>query len=152
MTIDYKQIIDGLKWAPSPEEVQLRAELSGALKNTDLERYFEISKRLEPIKTEPPLRQLGLEHPVFYAFQARAAWEMLLLAEITGEKLKEEYNLHPAGQDGIGLDWHKLNNRIWVPAQYLEWSTYPKTGCSIFSHDEFNCARTSAPEDEHLYQ
>ena len=101
-----------------------------------------------------PLREAGLEKPIFYAFQARAEWEMLGLADELGEKLKEEYGLHPAGQDGIGLNWRKLNERIWVPAQYLEWSDNPRTGCSIFSHDEINCVigglSYTTSEDEDL--
>ena len=113
--MDYKQVIDGMKWVRTQEEI-------GAV-----------------ARAEPPLRTAGLELPVFYAFQARAEWEVLGLAEEFGERLREEYGLHPAGQSGIGLDWVKLNQRIWVPADYLEARSILPDSRSIFSCDENNC-------------
>ena len=121
--MDHKVAIDSLKWVRSSEVPR------------------------------PPLREAGLEHPVFYAFQARAEWEMLNLAEIMGEQLKQEYGLHPAGQNGIGLNWRKLNERIWIPADYLEAISIHEDARSIFSHDESNCIgifNNESPEDLEL--
>jgi len=86
-----------------------------------LPRLFPLRKAKATKKPLPKLIELGLYHSVVYGFQARAAWEVLALADELGEKLEDEYGLYPNGQgkSGIGLDWHKLSERIWVPADYL---------------------------------
>ena len=149
-TVDYKKIIDGLKWVRSPEEMELAAAVQDAARN-DIGKLEELLAKFTPIKTEPPLRQAGLEQPVRYAFQARAGYEVIALVNEMGKKLREEYSLHPSGQSGIGLDWERLNKRIWVPAYYLEANGISENARSIFSHDEKNCFYpVETPDDQDL--
>lgn len=137
--MDYKQIIDGLKWVRSPEELEVAQALREAENKGNWENVEELVLKMRSVITNPPLREAGLEKPVFYAFQARAEWEMLDLADKIGKQLKGEYGLYPAGQQGIGLNWYKLNERIWVPADYLEAISISEHTRSIFDHDERNC-------------
>ncbi|HLC60661.1 MAG TPA: hypothetical protein VJJ52_04485 [Candidatus Nanoarchaeia archaeon] len=142
--MDYQQIIDGLKWTRCSKEI----ELGNALKSAATKREEgRLLVELSGLRTEPPLRQAGLEKPVFYAFQARAEWEILGLADKLQPRLQEEYDLHPAGQSGVGLDWVKLNRIIWVPADYLEARTIKPNTRAIFSQDEVNCFGFSVSDD-----
>ena len=102
--MDYKGIIDGLRWVRSPEEIEVARALEEAQKREDFEAVDLLATKMVSVVTKPPLREAGLEKPVFYAFQARAEWEILGLAEELGKRLKEEYDLHPSGQSGIGLN------------------------------------------------
>ncbi len=133
--MDYKQIIDGLKWVRSPEELEVVKAIKDAEENKDWKTLVELGQKM----TTPPLREAGLEKPIFYAFQARAEWEMLGLADKMGEQLRGMYGLYPSGQSGIGLNWHKLNECIWIPADYLEARLISENTRAIFSHDETNC-------------
>lgn len=83
--------------------------------------------------------------PIFRAVNSRAAWELVSLAERMGERVIEEYGLHPDGQNnsGIGLDWATLSERegIWVPADYIERTIISKGNWISrvpFDNDEIN--------------
>ena len=134
--IDYRKVIDeDLKWNPTLEEIRLSAAVKRAEKKMG-PKWTSLVERLMKVKTEPPILKVGLYHPVFYAFQARAEWEILNLAEELGYNLRDEYNLHRSGQGGVAVDWDKLGQRIWVPADYTE---IKRETAAIFSHDETNC-------------
>lgn len=151
--MDYKQIIDGLKWVQSAEEIELSEKFELAQENKDWDTLNELFDKLREVRTEPPLRKVGLEKPVYYAFQARAEYEMLKLAEEMGLNLKTEFDLHPAGQQGIGLNWVKLSESgVYVPRQWLECETIEESSRAIFQHDELNCIGRHDPERLELAQ
>lgn len=139
--MDFKEAIDNLAWIRSQEEIDAGKAMRKAIGSDEWEKAYQA---LSAVLTDPPLRETGLEHAVFYAFQARAAWEILNLADEHGEELEELYNLHPAGQGGIGLNWDLLSERIWIPAPYF--TNIAEGAQSILSHDERNCLRPSYEE------
>lgn len=141
--IDYKAVIDGMKWEHAEKERELRA----ALESHGAEDRIAIQVHLRRLQEETPseLRATGLEQPVFYALHTRAAWEVLGLVDEIGARLRKEYGLHPTEQGGIDLDWHKLSERIWVPADYLEATIILPEYRGIFGHDEINCFSLPIP-------
>jgi hypothetical protein len=142
--IDYKRVIDvDLKWHLAPEERTVRDALA-ELSEDSPDRY-DLFDRLRNVETTPPIVKVGLYNGVKYAFQARAEWEILHLADILGDKLKEEYNLHGSLQAGIALDWTKLGERIWIPADYV---LIERENASIFSVDEGNLISMTNPTEE----
>jgi hypothetical protein len=138
--IDYKAVIDGMKWEPTPLEI----ELNKAMSQKDKEATFRILMQMQDSPPpSAPLVENGLREPVFYSFLARAEWEMLGLADSKGAELEREYGLHPSGQQGVGLNWRKLNERIWIPADYLDARLITEDSRAIFSHDEASCIFSS---------
>ena len=139
--IDYKAVIDGMKWEPTPLEIELK--MARDRNDTDA-----MLKAIEQLSDSPPpkapLMRFGLREPVFNAFVARAEWELLELEKSCGEGLVQEYSLQPAGQNGIGVDWKKLGSeRIWVPADYLHSTLIHEKGRALFSNDDSSTIRAS---------
>ena len=116
----------------------------------DAKQYIDNLKWDSQSGTVPLIRETGLETPVFRAFAARAEWEILSLVDDLSKTIKEEYSLCPAGQQGIGLDWYKLNERIWIPLDFLEATSIGESSRAIFEHDEMNFMRKSEPEDKDI--
>ena len=69
-----------------------------------VEYMFSGYQRTIPKASVEGVRDVAKFASLTYAFQARAEWEILGLAEELGKRLKEEYDLHPSGQSGIGLN------------------------------------------------
>ncbi|MCK5023066.1 MAG: hypothetical protein KAS04_02740 [Candidatus Aenigmarchaeota archaeon] len=147
--MDYKKIIDDLSWVQSPEEIALRSKLRAAVKACDWGEHGKLQEQLKPIETKFQLREAGLEHPVQYAIIARTEYEMLKHAEQMGPKLEGEFNLHPAGQGGIGLDWVKINESgLYIPRHWLKCEGVDESHRAIFGHDEANCIGYGTNADE----
>jgi len=134
--VDYKRVIDvDLKWHPTKREMTLRNAIEACAE--DSAKRFGLFERLGKVETVPPIVESKLYHPIFYAFQARAEWEVCILAQELGEDLRVEYKLE-ARQDHIRLDWHKLQHerQIWMPSDYL---LIQRDNAGIFCQDETNC-------------
>lgn len=138
----FRGTIDKMAWVRSQAELDAIEAMRKAQEEGGYGEEWQAAWRAyDAISTRPPLREAGLEHAVFYAFQARAAHEIVGLAEKYGPTLREMYSLYPAGQAGIGLNWELLSKRIWVPAPFL--TNIAKGSQAILDQDERNCLRPS---------
>lgn len=138
--MNFKKTIDTLKGVSYPNKIDPEIISRDIEAIVDPEEFANMKGTLESMHVQNPLQTTKLWQPINYAFQARAAFEVLSIANRTEADIINKYNLHEAGQSGIGLDWQQLqNDGLWVPAFYNESIGINKSTRAILSRDERNC-------------
>lgn len=127
-------------------------EISKILDKESLKQLKELAKN--ETQGRPTSQFLELQHTVLRGFEykdywkciersvaARTEWELIKLAEKEIDII-QEYNIEPGLQNGMTLNWTKMQEHFWIPSYLIDYAdamqVLPFRKPYIFSDDERN--------------